>query len=123
MPLFAIERAHRVPFRAHLKDGHPRPLLLKFLNFTDKAAALQKAREKGDIFYNGSRISLYPDFSPKLSKRRAEFTPIKRNLLRGRIKYALLYPARLRIMTTEGPQFFDTPGKAAQWLEENKAQE
>ena len=117
--LFGIERAHRVPFRA-LKDGHPRPLLLKLLNYNDKVTLLQKAREKGEIYYRGSRISLYPDFSPELSKRRAEFTPVKRNLLKSNITYALLYPARLRIMTPSGPQLFNSPRKAVQWLEENR---
>ena len=118
-PLFGIERAHRVPFRA-LKDGHPRPLLMKLLNYNNKVTLLQKAREKGEFFYKGSRISLYPDFSPELSKRRAEFTPIKRNLLKSNITYALLYPARLWIMTPNGPQLFDSPRKVAQWLEEYK---
>lgn len=50
-PLFSIERAHRVPFRAPPPGGYPRPILMKFLNYKDKVILLQKAREEGNISY------------------------------------------------------------------------
>lgn len=38
--LFAIERAHRVPFKAPQEGGYPRPLLPKLLNYNDKVTPL-----------------------------------------------------------------------------------
>lgn len=68
---FSIERAHRVPFKPPPSGGYPRPMLMKFLNYKDKVTLLRKGREVGNIFYNGAKISMYPDFSPDLQKRRA----------------------------------------------------
>lgn len=113
-PLFAIERAHRQA------GDHPRPLLLKLLNYNDKVTLLQMAREAGDIKYNRVRVSLYPDFSPDLQKRRVEFIPIKRTLQKYKDVYALLYTARLRVTALGGTVFFNSPADVTQWLEENK---
>lgn len=118
--MFTIERAHRVPFRAPPAGGYPRPLLTKFLNCKDKVTLLRKAREAGNIFFNGTRISLYPDFSPELQRRRAEFIQIKHTLQKFKLSYALLYPARLRVTALGSNQFFDSPTSVEKWLEENK---
>lgn len=56
---------------------------------------LNKVREMGNIMYNGNRISMCPDFSPELQKRRAKFGEVKRKLQQLKVKYALLYLARL----------------------------
>lgn len=94
--MFSIKRTHRVPFRAPPPGGYPRPLVVKFLNYKDKVTLLRKAREAGTMLFNGTRISLYPDFSLELQWGRAEFTGIKRTLQKLKLSYALLYPARLR---------------------------
>ena len=120
-PFFSIERAHRVPFKVLQQGKYPRPMLLKLLNYTDKMSMLQKAREMGDITYNGVRISIYPDFSPDLQKRRAEFIPIKKSLQKYRITYALLYQARLRVAALGRTIFFNDPTKVSNWLEANKS--
>lgn len=99
---FAIERAHRVPTRINTSSSCPRPLIMKLFSYRDKIVLMQKAREKGDIFYKDIRISIYPDYSPDLQKKRAGFVEIKRSLRNMKISYALLYPARLRI---------DAPGR------------
>lgn len=74
--LFAIERAHRVPSRVLPPGGQPRSLLFKMFNYKDKVTILQKAREMGNILHNGTRISMYLDFSPELQKQRAKFIEI-----------------------------------------------
>lgn len=71
--MFSIERAHRVPFRAPPAGGFPRPLVMKFLNYKDKVSLLWKAREAGNVLFNGVKISFYSDFSPDLQRCRAEF--------------------------------------------------
>lgn len=116
---FSIERAHRVPTKGATSGTRPRPLIMKLFNYKDKVTLMQKSRERGDIFYNGARISLYPDYSPELQKKRAGFADIKRSL-RTLISYALQYPARLRIEALGATQFFDSADRAAKWLEDNK---
>lgn len=119
---FSIERAHRVPFRPPAPGTPPRPFLVKFLNYKDKIKLLRKAREMGKILYKDIRISIFPDFSPDLQRRRAEFLGVKRNLQRYNVSYALLYPAKLRINALGGSQFFESPAKALAWLEDKKDQ-
>lgn len=117
---FSIVRAHRVPFRAPPAGGFPRPLLIRFLNYKDKVSLMRKTREAGNIFFNGSKISFYSDFSPDLQKLRAEFIQSKRTLQKFKLTYALLYPAKLRVNALGGTQFFDSPAGVEKWLEENK---
>lgn len=118
--LFSIERAHRVPTNPIHAERRTRPLIMRFFNFKDKMKVLQRAREKGDIFYNGARISFYPDYSPELQRRRAGFLDIKRALRNLNIPYALLYPARLRVVASGSTQFFESARGAMEWLEEHK---
>lgn len=69
---FSIERAHRVPLRTLAPGGQPRPLLIKLLNFKrTKLLFFKKAREMKEIQYNGAKISIYPDLSPKLKRQNA----------------------------------------------------
>lgn len=55
---FAIERAHRVPFRAPPSGGRPRSLLMKFLNHYDKIILLRKERGSVKSRQSESRIHL-----------------------------------------------------------------
>lgn len=115
--MFAIERAHRIAPRVPHPGGQPRPLIVKILFFRDKVTILQKAREMKNILYNGARISLYPDFSPELQRQRAKFVECKRSLQRHGLRYALLYPARLRVIANGEVKFFNDPAEVSSWLE------
>lgn len=117
---FAIERAHRIAPRTSTPGGHPRPFIFKLLCFRDKVTILQKARELRNIQHNGARISIYPDFSPELQRQRAKFGDCKRKLQQLRVNYALLYPARLRVMALGEVRFFSTPKDVSVWLEKNE---
>lgn len=48
---------------------------------------------------------------------------IKRSLQKYEVKYALLYPARLRVEAMGEVLFFDSPTGATRWLEGNKQTE
>lgn len=117
---FSIERAHRVPSRPAYSGDRPRPMILRFFCYKDKLNLMQRSREKGDIFFNGARIAIYPDYSPDLQRRRAGFLDIKRTLRNHNISYALLYPARLRIEALGTIRFFESVKGATDWFEENK---
>ena len=121
-PQFAIERAHRVPAKPPPSGGRPRSILMKFLNFKDKAMLLRRSREMGNIMWEGSKVSLYPDFSPLLQKRRASFIEVKRKMQKFKLIYALLYPARLRVVAPDGTFFFESAEDATIWLEDKKDQ-
>lgn len=68
-PFYPVERAHRVP-----------------------------PRESHNIQYNGRRISFHPDFSVEDQRSRAKFTEVKKRLQCHQANYAMLYPARLRVV-------------------------
>lgn len=59
---------------------------------------LQKAREKPQIQFENCQISLYPDYMLLVQRRRSSFQEVKRKLRTMNLKYALLFPARLKII-------------------------
>lgn len=116
-PLFAVERAHRVPMRPLPPGAPPRSVLVKVLHYRDRDIILRKARELSDVRMNGSRIAFYPDFSADLQKRRAQFQDVKRRLRTLDLSYAMLYPAKLRVVAGDTTVFFENPKDAAGWLD------
>lgn len=117
---FAIERAHRVPARAPPPGAPPRPILMKLLNFRDRDAILRAAREKGDFTIQGHKVSLYPDFSNEIQKRRMQFLDVKKRLRNVGVPYAMQYPAKLRVVALGSTHFFDSPVEAVKWLDVNE---
>lgn len=115
-PLFAIERAHRVPARPPPPGAPPRPLLARLISSKDRDAALQAARKTPELKYNGASISIFPDFSAALQKTRATFTDVKRRLRGLSIPYSMAYPARLRVSHNDRAIFFSSPKEAEDWL-------
>ncbi len=92
-----IERAHRTPttlLKRPDRGDKPRSLLIKLLDFQDKKTILRIAREKGQLKFHSSYISIYPDFSVEVMNKRCLIDPVNRNL-RGRMKYFMKYPATL----------------------------
>lgn len=117
-PLFAVERAHRVPSRPLPPGNHPRAFLFKLLNYKDRDAILSKARTmSGVMAIDDSKISLFSDFSAELQKQQAKFTDFKKRLRAFNLQYAMLYSARLRVVALGEIHFFDHPASAAQWLD------
>uniref|UniRef100_A0A3Q1ETJ7 L1 transposable element RRM domain-containing protein n=1 Tax=Acanthochromis polyacanthus TaxID=80966 RepID=A0A3Q1ETJ7_9TELE len=108
-----VERAHRTP--AHIstpRPGRPRPILVKLLNFQDKVKIMRLARERETLSWEGARISIYPDFSPEVVKRRREFDNVKKKLRVANIKYSLQYPSTLRVIVGGKPKHFRCPKEA-----------
>uniref|UniRef100_H2ZY93 L1 transposable element RRM domain-containing protein n=1 Tax=Latimeria chalumnae TaxID=7897 RepID=H2ZY93_LATCH len=106
-----IERFHRA-LRPKPKIGdHPRMILVKVLRFWDNERALQIAR-----LYEGNIIHLLPDVSTELQERSKEFTVARKICHNKGIKFALLYPAKLRVFLKEGAKFFSKPKEAEDFL-------
>lgn len=111
-----IERAHRTPPHPPPEGAPPRSIIARILNFQDKVAILRIAREKGPLKYNGNNISIYPDFSAEIQRQRISFSAVKNHLREEGLKYAMLFPAELRIIYDGKAHFYTSPKEAMAWL-------
>lgn len=60
-----------------------------------------------------SSLLLFADYSAELSKKRKLFTPLCSVLHNKKVRFALAYPAILRVTTADGQQHsFDDPEEA-----------
>ncbi|KAJ4938114.1 hypothetical protein JOQ06_002740, partial [Pogonophryne albipinna] len=58
-----LDRAHR-GLQPKPADGDaPRPIIIKFHYFQEKADIIRKAMGAGPIFHNGKRFYIYPDYT------------------------------------------------------------
>lgn len=111
-PMFLVERAHRTLGPRPPPGTPPRAILARILNYRDRDTILRLARERGSLTYQNHAIAIYPDFTQAVQSARREFIPAKKVLQKCGAKYAMLYPARLRVMASGKPIFF-TDAKAA----------
>ncbi|XP_041949635.1 uncharacterized protein LOC121709949 [Alosa sapidissima] len=92
----AIDRAHRALRPKPKSNEAPRPVILRLLYQRDRAVLLRKAREMGDsLQHDGRRVHLFPDLTAAQSKKREEFTDVKRLLCgNSAVKdYGFFYPS------------------------------
>lgn len=99
-----------------------RPILFKLLHFRDRDSILQAARDKRDLEFARQKVSLDPDFSTEVQKKRLQFFDIirRRRLRNVNIPYSMQYPAKLRVVALESTPFFGTPSEALSWLDKNE---
>lgn len=109
-----------VPFFVPTDRGKKKKEKKRIFFFFLVVTLLRKARERREILCRGTKILFYQDFSAYLQKRRAAFKPIKHMLQQNKMEYALLYPARMRVSTTNSIHFFDSPLSVERWLEDNR---
>lgn len=114
---FVIERAHRIPTKALPPGAPPRPFIMKVLNYRDRDVILAAARQKGEILYENTKLSFYPDFTAEVQKQRRQFSQVRTRLRDLGLKYAMLYPTKLRVQDQDRTHFFTTPEGAADWLD------
>lgn len=119
-PTFVVERAHRLSGRPPPSGAPPRTFIAKFLNYRDRDTILRLSRVKGNIPLGNKMIAIYPDFSAEVQRRRRTFTEVKRRLRIKNIKYAMLFPARLRVEGEDRAHFFEDPEAAIAWLEQRE---
>lgn len=110
--MFLIERAHRTLGPRPKPGLPPHPILARLLNYRDRDAVLGAARERGELIYQNNPISIYPDFTQAVQAARKEFLPAKKIFRTLGSKYAMLYPAKLRVHAN-GKQLLFVDAKAA----------
>lgn len=119
---FVVERAHRMPARRPPEGAPPRTFIAKMLNFKDRDAVLRLARIKGNIPFQTGTVAAFPDFSAEVQKQRSRFMEVKRRLRVHHIKYAMLFPARLRVVGEDRAYFFEDPTLASEWIDRRDAE-
>lgn len=110
-----IDRAHRSLNPTPGPGGRPRPVIVRLHYYANCADILQRAKTRQRIRYQDSTISVFPDYTTRTAKARAAFNDIRRELRNiPDTRYGLIYPAILRITTSEGvTKNFTSPGEAA----------
>lgn len=108
-----LDRAHRSLAPLPGPAQRPRPVIIKFHNFTDKQRVLTAARHVGTDPERsadaGPRISFFNDYSAMVIKKRKAFDDVKKRLQKMKIEYALLYPATLRLTINGTMKRFASP--------------
>ena len=92
-----IDWAHRASTPRPSAGERPRTILVRFLRSADRELILRSARNKSELIWEGNRIMIFPDFSRAMQLKRDKFRECKKALREYNMKFALLYPAVLRI--------------------------
>lgn len=111
-----IERAHRT--LALHQDGRPaRAIIAKLLCFRDVSLIQQAVREKQDISWKGHKIGIFPDYTRAVETQHQKFRECKRWLHEQGVKFALVYPATLKVFSGKGSERrFDDLKKALDFI-------
>lgn len=112
-----LDLAHR-SLRLQPKDGDPpRAIVVKLHYFQKREEFFRKATSITMVLQD-QRISIFPDYTPEVVKKRAAFSEVKQ-LVRGcaDVTCGLLYPATLRINTASGQEHqFTDPSTATDFI-------
>uniref|UniRef100_H3ARR1 L1 transposable element RRM domain-containing protein n=1 Tax=Latimeria chalumnae TaxID=7897 RepID=H3ARR1_LATCH len=113
-----VEQAHRTLGQRPAPDQRPRPIITRLLHFQDRECILRLARESGELYWRGGKIMIFPDMSRELAAQRKRFTPARRRCMELGLRYALQYPAVLRVTVDGRLHRFDNPEEALKELNE-----
>ncbi|CAI5677927.1 unnamed protein product [Oreochromis niloticus] len=97
-----LDHAHR---SLGQQGNSPRAVVVKFHYFQEKEEVFRRAAKSQPLLLQDIKISIFPDFTALVAKKRAAFMEAKR-LLRGctGVKFGLLFPAVLRITSPTGQE-------------------
>ena len=97
-----LDRAHR-SLRSKPNKGPPRAFIIRVHYYHVRDQILRRAAEASPLSFNGRRLSIFPDFTAEVAKRRAAFLPVKKILHEHpSIKFGLFFPAELKITMSSG---------------------
>lgn len=112
-----LDRSHRTLQPKPKPGERPRPIVCRFHYHSDCVDILRRARELRQIKVADLTISIFPDFTAKIARARAEFNEVRRQL-RGidGARYGLFHPARLRITYNGVEKDFVSAEKASDYV-------
>ena len=90
-----VQEAQRVPGRLNPRRNMPRHTVIKLRKIKGKQKLLKATREKQQITYKGTPISLTADFSAETLQARREWHDIFKVMKGKNLQPRLLYPARI----------------------------
>lgn len=93
----------------------PRIFLVVFHAFQNKHCIITRKREQ--LFFRGHKVFFHEDVSAKLGRKQAAFKEVKSLLYKKNVRFALIYPARLRVLHDGQTLFFETPEKAREFYD------
>lgn len=79
--------------------------ILKLLNFRDRYLVLREARKIDVLRYEATKLMVFLDYSIDTQRQRRSFDHVKLNLRNKKIKYSMLFPARLWVQDGETTLF------------------
>ena len=114
-----ISCAHRVGPKLTADSGpspkRPSIFLVPFHSFQNKHRIITRKQEQ--LFFRGHTVFFHEDVSAELGKKQAAFKEVKSLLYKKSIRFALIYPAWLRIFHDGQTLFFETPEKTREFYE------
>lgn len=109
-----LERAHRSLKTKPKPEDPARAFVVCFRKHPQKEAALDWARNN-EVMFQEESLRIFPDLSPSLAKKRKVFGKVKKALYASKVKFRLLYPARLKVWLGGEEYFFDTAEDAQEF--------
>lgn len=97
-----LDRAHRSLAPKPGSGGRPRPVTICFHRYQNKELVIREARKRGTLMYQNNPFRIYEDYSPEVVSQRKKYAAVMSVLYGLGLKPSLLYPARLRIVNTDG---------------------
>lgn len=97
-----LDRAHRSMAPKPSPGGRPRPVIVCFHRYQLKELVIREARKRGTLMYQATPFRIYEDYTPEVVGERRKYTAVMSELYKLGLKPSLLYPARLRIVNTQG---------------------
>ncbi|KAJ1168354.1 hypothetical protein NDU88_000280 [Pleurodeles waltl] len=115
--MFVVEHAHRALVAPPQPGAPPRAIFTRLLNYKEWDCILRTARESARVIYENCKISIYPDYTNKVQNSRKGFMEFKAKLRAMNIRFMLLYPAHLKVLSGGKSYFFERPEEVWRWLE------
>lgn len=97
-----LDRAHRSLAPRPASGGRPRPVILCFHRYQNKELVIREARKRGTLIYQNDSFRIYEDYTPEVVSERKKYAAVMTDLYKSGLRPTLLYPARLRIVDTDG---------------------
>ncbi|KAL3973665.1 KRAB domain-containing zinc finger protein [Sarotherodon galilaeus] len=115
-----LDRAHRISAPKPAPGGRPRPVIVCFHRYQNKELLIWEARRRNDLKYMDKPFRVYEDYNPEVVSQRREYRSVMSRLYEMGLKSSLLYPARLRIVKTDGVRLtFGSVAEAERFLRDS----
>lgn len=108
------------PDRAN-DGGPPRVIVIKFHYLVERDEVLCNVARWAPLTLHNRRVSIFPDYTAMVAKKRAAFAEAK-SLLRNceNVKFDIQFPAVLRIIDGAGQEkWFEDPATAVEYIKKN----